>query len=84
MRLSDNSGLASKNLFEWSQEDQGQDIVDIFDRAAFIQYKIKELEEKAAQELEQARLLLKDVVSSTCLTVSGPCLLQRAAPSDPE
>ncbi|GAA5895888.1 uncharacterized protein JCM6883_001647 [Sporobolomyces salmoneus] len=59
--LSRNSGLASKNLFEWSQEDAGQDVIDIFDRAAFLQYKISELEAKAATKIEESRILLKDV-----------------------
>ncbi|GAA5982420.1 hypothetical protein JCM5350_000403 [Sporobolomyces pararoseus] len=63
--LSKNSQLASKTLFEYSREDNNQggdeDIVDIFDRAAFLQYKVSEVEEKAALKLEQARLLLKDI-----------------------
>ncbi|GAA5948969.1 hypothetical protein JCM3765_003972 [Sporobolomyces pararoseus] len=60
--LSRNSQVASKTLFEYSQEgNQGDDIVDIFDRAAFLQYKMSEVEEKAAIRIEEARLLLKDI-----------------------
>ena len=69
--LSRNSSLASKNLFEWSQDDQARDVVDIFDRAAFLQYKISELEEKAALKIEESRLLLKDIVSCSLAPDQG-------------
>lgn len=61
-KLSVDSQVASKNLFLWSKDDTSQDVVDIFDRAAFLQFKTSELEQAAANRIEESRLLLKDVV----------------------
>ncbi|GAA5930379.1 uncharacterized protein JCM15063_004790 [Sporobolomyces koalae] len=63
--LSRNSQLASKNLFVWTQQDdQGADISDVFDRAAFLQYKSSEVHAEAAARIEQSRLFLKDIRNS--------------------
>jgi len=50
-KLSVDSQVASKNLFLWSKDDTSLDIVDIFDRAAFLQFKTSELEQAAANKI---------------------------------
>ncbi|GAA5823092.1 hypothetical protein JCM10212_005718 [Sporobolomyces blumeae] len=59
--LARDSSVASKNLFLWAKDDPGADIVDIFDRAAFLQFKTSEIEQAAAAKVEEARVLLKDI-----------------------
>lgn len=75
-KLSVDSQVASKNLFLWSKDDTSLDIVDIFDRAAFLQFKTSELEQAAANKIEESRLLLKDVVRplSLCSPYSPLCI----------
>ncbi|GAA5994280.1 hypothetical protein JCM11641_006395 [Rhodosporidiobolus odoratus] len=51
----------SKQLFLWSKDDKDQDVVDICDRIAFIQFKTSELEAEAVAKLEESRAKLKDI-----------------------
>ncbi|GAA5849001.1 hypothetical protein JCM8547_006409 [Rhodosporidiobolus lusitaniae] len=55
--------LFSKQLFTWSSKDLENegDLVDICDRAAFLQYKNSELQLDAAAKLEQSRAVMKDI-----------------------
>lgn len=49
-------------MYLWSKDDDGDDVVDVCDRLAFLMYKSSEIEQEAANKLEQARLVLKDIV----------------------
>ncbi|POY72156.1 hypothetical protein BMF94_4793 [Rhodotorula taiwanensis] len=51
----------AKNLFLWSKDDKGDDLVDICDRLAFLEYQTSEVEKDAAKKLEESRTLLKDI-----------------------
>ncbi|GAA5883718.1 hypothetical protein JCM3774_005793 [Rhodotorula dairenensis] len=51
----------SKDLFLWSKEDRGDDIVDICDRLAYLAFKSGEVEQDAANKLESSRRLFKDI-----------------------
>lgn len=74
--------LFSKNLFHWSELEQGgADIVDVGDRLAFITFKTSELHAQHAQRVQQSRQALKDLVRLARLRASG-CSLRRRAPAD--
>lgn len=52
----------SKDLFLWSKDDRGDDIVDICDRLAYLAFKSGEIEQAAARKMEESRIVLKDIV----------------------
>ncbi|KWU42797.1 hypothetical protein RHOSPDRAFT_35637 [Rhodotorula sp. JG-1b] len=51
----------SKDLFLWSKDDRGDDIVDICDRLAYLAFKSGEVEQAAAKKMEESRIVLKDI-----------------------
>ncbi|GAA5987203.1 hypothetical protein JCM10908_001858 [Rhodotorula pacifica] len=51
----------SKDLFLWSKDDTGDDVVDICDRLAYLAFKSGEVEQDAAKRIEEARTILKDI-----------------------
>ncbi|GAA5949524.1 hypothetical protein JCM21900_000250 [Sporobolomyces salmonicolor] len=59
--LARETARASKQLFLWSKDDRDADITDVSDRAAFLVYKTSELEQEAADKVEQSRAPLKDI-----------------------
>lgn len=65
----------AKQLFTWSQADDGRDVVDTCDRLAWMLYKTSELEQECANKVEESRAILKDIVRP--LSPSLPLLLGR-------
>lgn len=63
--------LFSKNLFIWSKEEKGHDLVDVTDRLAFFMYKQGELQQQAATAQQQARSAIKDIVGLKTATAGG-------------
>ncbi|GAA5971052.1 hypothetical protein JCM8115_006131 [Rhodotorula mucilaginosa] len=51
----------SKDLFLWSKDDRGDDVVDICDRLAYLAFKSGEVEQAAARKMEESRIVLKDI-----------------------
>lgn len=58
------SKVYSKQLYLWGRDEKGRDVVDVTDRWAFLWFKKGEVESLFESRLEEARVALKDVVSS--------------------
>lgn len=67
----------AKQLFTWSKDDEGADVVDTCDRLAWLAFKTSELEQECAARIEESRAILKDIVRQPLLPVSSPSLAQR-------
>ncbi|BGP41147.1 lipid-binding protein [Rhodotorula kratochvilovae] len=51
----------AKQLWQWSKDDEGADVVDMCDRLAWLAFKSSELEQDAARKVEESRAVLKDI-----------------------
>ncbi|GAA5825471.1 hypothetical protein JCM3770_001844 [Rhodotorula araucariae] len=51
----------AKQLYQWSKDDSGADVVDTCDRLAWLAFKSSELEQDAAHKVEESRAVLKDI-----------------------
>lgn len=55
--------LFSKNLYLWGKDENGEDLVDISDRLAWLMFKTGEVNDAHAIKVEESRKLLKEIVS---------------------